>query len=67
MATRREKTIMFQVEVKPPVKTANRVTEVSIIEAAIKMDRITGIKVLSKDGIAILLNLIRSPISNTII
>jgi hypothetical protein len=46
MRIRSENTIMFQTEVRPPVKTEILVIEVSIMEAATKIDKIAGIKVL---------------------
>lgn len=50
MTTRSENAIMFQTEVRPPVKTESFIIEVSIMEATIKVDRITGTKVLLTTG-----------------
>jgi hypothetical protein len=50
MTTRSENTTIFQTEVRPPVKTESLVIEVSIIEAATKIDKIAGTKVLLTVG-----------------
>jgi len=50
IATRIEKTTIFKVEVKSPVKTESLTTEVSIIEAVIIIDMIVSIKALLTAG-----------------